>query len=287
MAIITSALPLPGGRNLLTDPRLDTLTLNPRGALVDDTHPLGAPDGGSFFRRYMVTANTSSPQNGSVTPSGTAGVPVSPGQDITASIYRRRDPAGGGPSYRFDVAWFDAAGVTVAPTSNGATPAVGSAWARQVETFTGPAGVAFCSLGLTWTGIAQVNQTLDLAMAQFEYGSAASAWTDNKTLLPLLVLNYAVRRGSRNVVQERLASKYPTVFLREAQSKAGTLSLLFGDDASSREAEEFLSSANRFHFAEPTVGEAWDFVVTGDVTRTRQTGTSYWIVDAVVREVEP
>lgn len=107
------------------------------------------------------------------------------------------------------------------------------------------------------------------------------------TITPVLVLNYATRRASRNVLLEPLGSPYPTVFLREAQSKAGTLSLLFLGDAPSRAAEDFLAAADRFTFAEPTVGESWDFIVTGAVTRTRQMGTSYWTVDAEVREVEP
>ena len=285
MATIRSALPMPGGRNLLTDPRLETLALNPRGAVVDDTHPDGAPDGGSFFRRYMVTANTSSPQNGPVTPSGTAGVPVTPGQSITPSCYIRKTPSGG-PSFRFDVAWYDAAGVSLS-TSNGASTPGTAVWARYVTPFVAPASSAFASLGVTWSGIAGVNWTLEMAMAQLEYGSVATDWTDNRTITPVAVLNYATRRASRNVLLEPLGSKYPTVFLREAQSRAGTLSLLIRGDEESREAEEFLASGNRFTFSEPTVGEEWDFVVSGAITRTRQIGTDFWIVDAEVREVEP
>lgn len=107
------------------------------------------------------------------------------------------------------------------------------------------------------------------------------------TITPLAVLNYATRRASRNITLELLGSEYPTVFLRPAQSKAGTLSLLFLGDATSRAAEDFLAAADRFEFAEPAVGESWEFVLTGGLTRTRQTGTSYWVIDAEVREVEP
>lgn len=285
MATITSALALPG-RNLLSDPRLDTLALNPRGAVVTDTHPTsGGPDGGSFYRRSMTTANTSSPMNGLITGAGTSGIPVTPGAPLVASGYARKNPLGG-PGYRFDVDWFSAAGASLG-ASIGVAASVGTAWQRVVQLLTPPTNAAFVQVWAVWTGTAPIGQALDLAMAQVEYGSTASTWTDNRTLHPLAVLNYATRRASRNVLLEPLGSKYPTVFLREAQSKAGTLSLLFLGDAPSREAETFLSSANRFTFSEPTVGETWDFVVTGDVGRTHQTGTSYWIVDAEVREVEP
>ena len=285
MATITALAPIAKGRNLLADPRLDTLSLNPRGATVTDTRPTtGAPDGGSYFRRLMVTANTSSPQNGAVTPSGTAGVPISPGQPITASVYRRK--TSGGPGFRFDCQWFNAAGSSLS-TSNGATPAVSTAWARQVETFTAPASAAFCSLGLTWTGIAVVAQTLDLAMAQFEYGAAATDFTDNQTINPLLVLNYGYARGSQNVVHDLLAGSYPAVSLRPAQSMSGTLSLLFGDRASARGAEDTLTDVNRFHFEEPAVGEDFHFIVNGPVNVRNETGTTVWVVDVGYREVAP
>jgi hypothetical protein len=109
----------------------------------------------------------------------------------------------------------------------------------------------------------------------------------SETITPEAVLDYATRRESRNVLLEPLGSEYPTVFLRAARSKAGTLTLLFLGDAVSRAAEEFLGAADRFTFAEPAVGESWDFVVNGAVVRTRQTGTSYWTVSAEVREVQP
>lgn len=109
----------------------------------------------------------------------------------------------------------------------------------------------------------------------------------DETINPLAVLDYAVRRDSRSIVLELLGSEFPTVFLRKAKSKAGTLSLLFIGDSTSRDAENFLAESDRFTFTEPTVGETWDFVVTGAIVRTRQAGTSYWIVTAEVREVQP
>ncbi|WP_036963675.1 hypothetical protein [Promicromonospora kroppenstedtii] len=108
---------------------------------------------------------------------------------------------------------------------------------------------------------------------------------DSTVITPLLVLDYAYARGSRNVVLEPLGSSDPTVFLRAAQSRAGTLSLLFGSAFAAREAVDLLSAADRFTFAEPAVGEEWDFVVTGDIRNAKQQGVEFWVVNAEVREV--
>jgi hypothetical protein len=113
-----------------------------------------------------------------------------------------------------------------------------------------------------------------------------TAASDSTVLTPVMVLDYAYNRASRNVVLDTLGTSYPTVFLREALSRAGTLSLLFPSALSARQATEVLSRADRYSFAEPTVGEAWDFIVTGDVTNTKAPGFDFWIVNAQVREVE-
>lgn len=283
--IVPSAPTLPLGRNRLLDPRLTTLALNPRGATVTDTHPTtDGPDGGSFYRRHLDTGNTSSPMNGAVTGTGTAGVPVAPGQEVTPSCYRRRQPPNGGTAFRFDIQWFTPAGATIS-TSNGVLVPAPTSWDRHAETFVAPAGAAYASLGLTFSGLYAAGTDLDLAMAQFEYGDTATEWVDGASLNPILVLDYAYTRGSRNVVLEPLGSSDPTVFLRPARSRAGTLSLLFGSAFAAREAVKTLSAADRFSFSEPAVGEAWDFIVTGDVTNTKVTGVDYWTVDAEVREV--
>lgn len=283
MATITSALAVPTGRNLLADPRLTATIMGLEGATVVDTRPSsGGPDGGSFFRRTMTTANTSSPMIMPLAATGLGGIPVTAGQTYTSSWYAAK--SAGGPQARTSVNWYNAAGASIS-TTTGTNMSPGTSWARFTEALVAPALAAFARPNLAWSGTALVAQTLDFAMAQFEVGSTASPWTDNRTLHPLLVLNYATRRASRNVLLEPLGSKYPTTFLREAQSKAGTLSLLFQGDAEAREAEDFLGAATRFTFSEPTVGELWDFVVTGAITRTQQ-ATSVWIVDAEVREVE-
>lgn len=106
-------------------------------------------------------------------------------------------------------------------------------------------------------------------------------------LAPALVLSYGYTRGSRNVIIELLDSEYPAVFLRPAQSKSGTLSLLFTSNDSAREAAAVLGNPDRFQFTEPSAGETWDFVVAGEITNTKVEGIDYWTVTAVFREVAP
>lgn len=107
-------------------------------------------------------------------------------------------------------------------------------------------------------------------------------------LEPLTVLDYAYTRASRNIVHEPLGSEYPIVFLRPAQSRSGTLSLLFGDAAGAREAGEALAGAARFHFEAPALGEDWQFIVTGNAVVSRvEGGVPHWTVNVEVREVEP
>lgn len=113
-----------------------------------------------------------------------------------------------------------------------------------------------------------------------------TAASDDTVLTPALVLNYGYSRQSRNIVLEPYGSKYPTVFLREAQSKSGTLSLLFLGHATARTAADVLGRQDRYSFEEGAVGEAWDFIVTGAVTVTKTDAPMYWTVSAEVREVE-
>jgi hypothetical protein len=106
-------------------------------------------------------------------------------------------------------------------------------------------------------------------------------------ITPLLVLEYGFTRASRDVILEPLGSKYPTVFLRESQSKAGTLTLLFAGNAAATSAEETLGSVNRFHFEEPAAGQDFHFVKAGAITVTKIEGVDYWTVAVEFREVEP
>lgn len=285
MATIKALIPLSGGRNKLSDPRLDTLNLHPRGATVVDTHPTsGAPDGGRYFRRTMTTANTSSPMNATLNGSGTAGAPVTPGSPITPSIWARK--TAGGPALRFDINWYTAAGAFVS-SSAGTGNSIGSAWQRVQQAFTPPATAAFGQLAISWSGTALVAQTLDLAMVQLEYGSSASPWTDNQTVNPLLVLNYGFSRESRNVVLDLMGSEYPAVFLRKAQSRSGTLTMLFGSATAANDADGIFQSVNRFHFQEPAGAQDFHFVRSGPVEVVKTEGVNSWTVAVGFREVAP
>lgn len=111
---------------------------------------------------------------------------------------------------------------------------------------------------------------------------------------PLTVLNYGFTRGPRNVILEPLGSGisadapvYPTVFLRPAQSRAGTLSLLFASGAAAETAQATLSSGNRHHFEAPEAGQDFHFIVAGQITVTKVEGVDYWTVDVQFREVVP
>lgn len=283
MATITALAPIANGRNLLPDPRLTATAMSLNGATVVDTRPSsGSPDGGSFFRRTMTTANTTSPMSMPTAGTGTSGIPVSAGLQYTGSWDAAKSPTGG-PTTRMNVQWYNAAGVLLS-TTTGAGQSV-TTWGRVTQTVTAPANAAFATPLLQWSGTALVAQVLDFAQAQFEPGAVASDFTDNQTIHPLLVLNYGYARGSQNVVHEVLAGNYPAVSLRPAQSKSGTLSLLFGDRASARGAEDTLTDVNRFHFTEPTVGEDFHFIASGPVNVRNEPGTTVWIVDVVYREV--
>lgn len=285
MATIKALMPISSGRNKLTDPRLDTLALHPRGATVVDTHPTsGGPDGGRYLRRTMTTANTSSPMNATLNGSGTAGAPVTPGSPITPSIYARK--TAGGPALRFDINWYTAAGTFVS-SSAGTGNSIGTAWQRVQQAFTPPATAAFGQLAISWSGTALVAQTLDLAMVQLEYGSTASTWTDNQTVNPLLILDYGFSRESRNIVLDLMDSKYPAVFLREAQSRSGTLTMLFDSALVSNDADAIFQSVNRFHFQEPAAAQDFHFIRSGPVTAVKLEAVNMWTVAVGFREVAP
>lgn len=284
MATVTPATAeLPLGINRLIDPLLRAWTMTLNGSTVTDTRPTtGGPLGMGYFRRTMTTANTTSPMTMSLSGAGTSAVPVTEGQPYTLSWYSQKSSLG--PAGQARWAWYTAAGASIS-TTTGATQAVTGVWQRFRETMTAPPTAAFLRPILAWSGIALVGQTLDLANAQLEEGSVMSDWADGASLNPALILDYAYSRGSRNIVLEPFGSSYPTVFLRDAQSKSGTLSMLFAGAARAREAVEALGKADRYSFSEPTVGEQWDFVVTGDIRNEKQEGTDLWVVSAQVREV--
>ena len=285
MATIRPLVGVAVGRNVLPDPKLLTAVMDPRGATVTDTHGTTfGPNGTGYFRRNIISPNTSSPMTMVLSGSGRNGIPVSPGQAWTVSWWARRFGTGG-PFARADLQWYDASGAALSVNSGaGFTP--GAGWVRYSQVNTAPVGAAFVQPRLQWSGTAVVGQDLDFADAQFELGTL-SEFTDNTTIKPALVLDYGYDRGSRNVVLEPLGSGYPTVFLRPAQSRSGTLSMLFKRRADARAAEDLLGAADRFHFQEPAIGEDWHFIVTGRIAVVEVPGTNHWTVSAEFREVEP
>lgn len=175
-----SRIALTGVANLVDDSRLAFLTMTPQGATVNDTHPAtGGPDGGSYFRRTMVTENTSSPMTMALADTGTSGIPVTGGESYVGSWYARKS-AGGGAA-RMNAQWFDASG-TLITTSTNSTVTVDASWARWTQTFTAPSNAVYVVPLLQWSGTAVAGQTLDFAMAQFEVGTVPTEYTDS--LLP-------------------------------------------------------------------------------------------------------
>jgi hypothetical protein len=164
-----------------TDPRMTATTMTLQGATVTDTRPsTGGPDGRSFFRRHMNTANTSSPMSMPLEPTGTGGIPVVPGEAWVGSWYARKSPTGG-PSPRMDVTWYDSAGVSLSTTA-GASKTGTASWQRFEQQFTAPASAAFARPNVAWSGTALVNQDLDVAQAQFEKGTVATQYIDGGTV---------------------------------------------------------------------------------------------------------
>lgn len=285
MATIRAAVPLATGRNKLGDPRLLAATMSANGGTYTDTRPTtGAPDGGSFFRRHVNAANTTSPMSMMLSASGVSGIPVNVGVPLYGSWYARKAP-GGGPTSRLDLAWYTAAGASISTSSGSANSPI-TTWTRFTQIHTPPATAAFAQPRLQLSGIALVGQDIDLGMVQLELGSVTD-FTDNVTINPLLVLDYGYTSASRSILLETIGSKYPTSFLKPARSKSGTLSLLFDNTAQAMEADEIMRTASRFTFEEPTAAQEFDFIVSGAVTVNKVPGINYWTVDAEFREVEP
>lgn len=166
-----------GLTNLAPDPRLATSTMSTNGATVSDTRPgTGADvDNGSFFRRTMTTANTTSPMSMQCSPTGTGAIPVTPGSPIVASWDSRKNP-GLGPAGRADFAWYDAAGAQIGSVAAGAGQTQTGTWQRFSQVHTPPALAVFGQPRLAWTGTALVGQQLDLGRLQVEGGTVATSF---------------------------------------------------------------------------------------------------------------
>lgn len=166
-----------GQTNLAPDPRLAATTMSTNGATVSDTRPSTGADGdnGSFFRRTMTTANTTSPMSMQCSPTGTGAIPVTPGSPIVASWDSRKNP-GLGPSGRCDFAWYDAAGASIGSVVSGTGQTQTGSWQRFSQIHTPPALAVFGQPRLAWTGTALVGQQLDIGRLQVEDGSTPTPY---------------------------------------------------------------------------------------------------------------
>lgn len=168
---------LSGIANVLPDPKLLSATMTANGGTFNDSvGTTFGPNGTGYFRRSVVSPNTSSPMTMPVSGSGTSGIRVSPGQEWTGSWHARMF---GGDSLvtRMDVVWYSASGASLGTTtSNTHTP--DGTWTRIYRPFTVPDQAAYAHVQLIWSGIAIAGQDLDFADAQFEPGATATVWSD-------------------------------------------------------------------------------------------------------------
>lgn len=160
-------------QNMIPDPDLSSRTMTLNGATVDDAHVVeGGPNNGPFFRRIILSPNTTSPMLMALSPSGTGAIPVTAGVQYTTSWWARKEP-GGGPATRVDYQWYDAAGATLS-VNNGAGQSATATWQRFSQTNTAPVGAAFVQPRLIWTGTALTDQVLEFAQAWMNPGAVAT-----------------------------------------------------------------------------------------------------------------
>jgi len=149
-----------------------TMTLN--GATVTDQFfSAGAPDGGSYFTRFIHVANTTSPMTMDVTDSGLLAIPAVAAASYTVSWWARKSVVGG-PTTRVNMAWYNAAGALISTTA-GVNMAALTAWSRHSQVFVAPALTAFMKPILAWSGTALVGQSLDSAQVWVNAGAVATA----------------------------------------------------------------------------------------------------------------
>lgn len=163
-----------GGGNLSPDYRLDGLSMSLNGATVQDTHLSGgAPDGGSYFQRIIVSPNTTSPMAMPLTGTGTAAIPVDPADVLSVAFWARKSP-GGGPDARVDYSWYTGAGALI--TAHTGTPhSTTDEWQRFTEEgIVAPALAEFLQVRLVWAGTALAGQTLDFAQGWVNEGATAT-----------------------------------------------------------------------------------------------------------------
>lgn len=165
-------------QNLAPDADLSGLTMTLNGATVQDSHPTsGGPlggDGGPYFSRFIVAPNTTSPMTMALGPTGTAAIPVDPGDVLSIAFWARKDP-GGGPTPRADYTWYTAAGAVIS-SNNGAAQVATATWTRFTQPgIVAPALAEFVQVRLAWSGIALADQRLDLAQPWINRGAVSTA----------------------------------------------------------------------------------------------------------------
>lgn len=165
-------------QNLAPDADLSGLTMTLNGATVQDSHPTsGGPlggDGGPYFNRFIEVANVSSPMVMALGPTGTAAIPVNPGDVLSIAFWARKDP-GGGPTPRADYTWYNAGGAVIS-THNGTAQAATATWQRFTQPgIVAPALAEFVQVRLAWSGIALVGQNLGLAQAWINRGAVSTS----------------------------------------------------------------------------------------------------------------
>lgn len=163
--------------NLIPKPRLEGLTMTLQGSTSVDTYPAtGAPDGGSFFSRYIAVPNGSSPMTMALTPTGVDAIPIVNDTTYTISWYAQKIGSGG-PATRVDYTWYDPAGVVIS-AHTGVVGSSSAVWQRNTQTITSPVTAAFVQIRVAWTGIAVAGQTLNVAQVMLNLGSSAPDYID-------------------------------------------------------------------------------------------------------------
>lgn len=160
------------GDNLAEDYRLQSTVMGSQDAVVDDETPsFGAPDGGSYFSRRVITPNTVSPFVMPLSDNGVNGIPATASTQYSIGWWARRSPAEA-MTTRALILWYDAGGSFISTTGDG-SHSPGTDWERFTLTVTSPVGAAFMQPRLLWDGIALAEQRLDLAQAWINEGSTA------------------------------------------------------------------------------------------------------------------
>jgi hypothetical protein len=106
---------------------------------------------------------------------------------------------------------------------------------------------------------------------------------------PLLILEYQTQWEAGNILHEIVGTSYPAATLRVARPRTGSLSMLFADEATARDAADLLCRASKFALTDtdrPTI--RMSFVASGSISLTLDPETlTYWILDVDYQEVAP